>query len=80
MSKPDREPSVAKSYRSIGLLSFMLKTPERLMNKFLREGTLTRPLRNSSMPIKGEININRDTHSLVTKTECSMQDKHYALG
>ncbi len=40
--KPGREPSLAKSYRPISLSSFMLKTLERLMDRFLREGTLTR--------------------------------------
>ncbi len=34
-SKPGKEPSLAKSYRPISLLSFMLKTLERLMKKFL---------------------------------------------
>ncbi len=52
--KPDWEPSLAKSYRPISLLSFMLKTLERLMDRFLREGTLTRhPLKDPSMPVKG---------------------------
>ncbi len=40
--KPGREPSLAKSYRPISLLSFMLKTLERLMDRFLGERTLTR--------------------------------------
>ncbi len=34
ITKPGREPSLAKSYRPIGLSSFMLKTLERLMDNF----------------------------------------------
>ncbi len=40
--KPNREPSLVKSYRSINLSSFMLKPLKRLMDKFLWEGALTR--------------------------------------
>ncbi len=42
--KPGREPSWTKSYRLISLSSFMLKTLDRLMDIFLREGTITRHL------------------------------------
>ncbi len=46
--KPGREPSLEKSYRQISLSSFKLKTLEWLMDRFLREGTLTRnPLQGS---------------------------------
>ncbi len=46
--KPDREPSLAKSYRPISLSSFRLKILERLMDRFLREGTMTKhPLQES---------------------------------
>ncbi len=54
ISKSGRESSLAKSYRLISLSSFMLKTLERLMDRFLREGILTETLyRDPSMPIKG---------------------------
>ncbi len=36
------EPSLAKSYRPISLSSFMLKTLKMLMDRFLREVTMTR--------------------------------------
>ncbi len=39
--KPGRELSLAKFYRPISLSSAMLKTLERLMDKFLKEGALT---------------------------------------
>ncbi len=52
--KPGREPSLVKSYQSISLSSFMLKTLERLMDRFLREGTITRhPLRESQHAYQG---------------------------
>ncbi len=40
--KPSRESSLAKFYRPIRVLSFMLKTLKWFMDKFLREGTLRR--------------------------------------
>ncbi len=40
--KPGTEHSLVKSYHPISLSSFMLKTLERLMDRFLKEGTMTR--------------------------------------
>ncbi len=40
--KPSKEPSTMKSYRPISPSSFMLKTFERFIDKFQREGILTR--------------------------------------
>ncbi len=52
--KLGRELSLVKSYRPISLSSFMLKTLERLMDRFLREVTMTRhPLQESQHAYQG---------------------------
>ncbi len=48
ISKPDKEPILAKLHSPISLSSFMLKTLDRLLDRFLREETLVRyPLQES---------------------------------
>ncbi len=76
--KPGRESSLAKSYRPIRLSFFMLKTLKRLMNRFLRgEGNGTRhPLQEFQHAYRGRKSTETARYSLVTKIECSMQEKH----
>ncbi len=49
--KPVKESNLAKLYRSIDLSSFMLKTLERLLNRFLR-GDLTLKFTDSVVTTK----------------------------
>ncbi len=73
--KPGKEPSLAKSYRSISLSSFMLKTVERQLDRFLRENTLVRyPLSEFQHAYQAG-----KSNSLVTKMESSTQTKQYTL-
>ncbi len=47
--KSGTEPNLAKFYRPVSFLSFMLKTLERFMGRFLRSGT---HYRSHNMPIR----------------------------
>ncbi len=71
--KLGRESSLVKSNRPISFLSIMLKTFERLMDRFLREETLTKhPLQGSQRAYHGGKSTETALHSLVTKIECNM--------
>ncbi len=78
--KLGKEPTLAKSYRPISLPCFMLKTLERLVDRFLREGTLTRhPLQGTQRAYLQGKSTETALHSLVTKIEYSMQEKQFAM-
>ncbi len=56
------------------------KNLERLMDRFLREGTLTRhPLQESQHAYQGRKSTKTALHLLVTKIQCSMKKKQFAL-
>ncbi len=76
-----KEPSLAKYYRPKSLLSFMLKTLERLiMDEFLREETLTRhPLQEFKDAYQRWKSIEISLHLSVTNIEYTMQEKQYIM-
>ena len=80
--KPGKETyDKAKSYRPISLTSFLLKTMERIIDRYLRDNTLTK---YKIHPNQHAYQIGKSTetalHQLVSKAEKAIENKEYALG
>ena len=70
-----------KSFRPISLMSFLLKTTERLIDRHIRDGTLVRyPLHANQHAYLAGKSTDTALHNLVSKTERAVHGKQYALG
>ncbi|MCP3661285.1 MAG: hypothetical protein GY696_02130 [Gammaproteobacteria bacterium] len=72
--------SVAKAHRPISLTSFLLKSLERLVDWFLREGVLMRnPLHKCQHAYLSGKSTESALHQLVGRVEAALERKEYAL-
>jgi len=72
---------LAKSFRPISLMSFLLKTLERLVDRYLRDGPLQdMPLHRSQHAYQAGKSTESALHHLVTEVETALSRRHYALG
>jgi len=70
-----------KSFRPISLTSFLLKTIERLIDRFIRDGTLVRyPLNKNQHAYLAGKSTDTALHNLVGRIERALNNKEYALG
>ena len=70
-----------KSFRPISLTSFLLKTMERLIDRFIRDGTLVRyPLNKNQHAYLAGKSTDTALHNLVGRIERALNNKEYALG
>ena len=71
----------AKSFRPISLTSFLLKTVERLVDRYLREEVLTRqPLHKNQHAYQAGKSTESALHCLVSRIERALNRKQFALG
>ena len=71
----------AKSFRPICLTSFLLKTLERLVDRYIRDGALVHyPLHPNQHAYQAGKSVETALHSLVSKIEESLDSKQLALG
>jgi hypothetical protein len=71
----------AKSFRPISLNSFLLKTVERLVDRYIRDGTLVEyPLHSHQHAHQTDRSTETALHSLVYKTERALEDGLITLG
>ncbi len=68
-----------KSFHAISLPSFLLKTLERRLDRFLREILVRYPLQTSQHAFQAGKSTETSLQSLVIETEGNMQEKQYAL-
>lgn len=80
--KPGRTSyDLAKSFRPISLSSFMLKTMERLVDRFVRDSALlTYPLHSNQHAYQSGKSVDTALHELVSRIERAMDSKLYTLG
>lgn len=80
--KPGRKSyAEAKSYRPITLSSFVLKTLEKLVDKYIRETFLVeRPLHRNQHAYQAGKSCETALHHLVTKIEATLLHKETAIG
>jgi len=79
--KPGRtDYTMVKAFRPISLMSFLLKTLERLVDRFIRDDTLIRYLLNENQHayMAGK-STDTALHVLVGKIEKALHNKEYAL-
>ena len=71
----------AKSFRPISLTSFLLKTMEKLVDRYIREEVLTKkPLHRHQYAYQPGKSTTLALHDLVTMIEKAMEQKEVALG
>ena len=71
----------AKSFRPISLSSFLLKTLERLVDRFVREHLhLNHPLHNRQFAYQGGKSTETALHHLVCRIERALEQKEMLLG
>jgi hypothetical protein len=80
--KPGRDSyELTKSFRPISLTSFFLKTMERLVDSYVRAGTLKSfPFMESQYAYPWGRSTEAALHDLVQKIEGSLNQKEFALG
>lgn len=80
--KPGKETyDSAKSYRPISLTSFLLKTLEKILDRDLRDTTLsTAPIHTNQHAYQTGKSTESALHQLVSKVETAIDNKEYALG
>jgi len=80
--KPGRSDySQAKAFRPISLTSFLLKTFERLIDRYIRDSVLSvHPLQKNQHAYQAGRSTETALHSLVTKIERTLERQEYALG
>ncbi len=72
--------NLEKSYRPINLSFFKLKTPKRLLDRFLREGTLTKyPLQESQHACQARKLSETAQHFLIIKLGCICKKRNIPL-
>ena len=70
-----------RSFRPISLMSFLLKTTERLIDRHIRDGTLVRyPLHANQHAYLAGKSTDTALHNLVSKITRAVHGKQYALG
>lgn len=70
----------AKAYRPISLSSFLLKALERLMDRHIRDGALTRkPLHEHQHAYQSGKSCETALHNLITRVETALHHKEIAL-
>jgi len=70
-----------KAFRPISLTSFFIKTVERLIDRYIRDGTLVRsPLNKNQHAYLAGKSTDTALHNLVIKIERALINKVYALG
>ena len=79
--KPGRtDYTTAKAFRPISLMSFLLKTLERLVDRFIRDDTLIKyPLNENQHAYMAGKSTDTALHVLVGKIEKALYNKEYAL-
>ena len=71
----------AKAFRPISLTSFLLKALERLVDRYLRDGPLSRmPLHKNQHAYLAGKSTESTLHCLVSRIEKAISHKQYALG
>lgn len=82
LPKPGKETyNTPKAFRPISLMSFILKTLERLCDRYIRDTCLKRtPLHNLQHAYMAGRSVESALHCVLTKIEKSMESKEYALG
>ena len=82
LPKPGRtDYTQVKSFRPISLTSFLMKTVERLIDRYLRDGTLVwYPLSKNQHAYLAGKSTDTALHNLVGKIERALDNKAYALG
>ena len=80
--KPGRNGHIkAKDFRPISLSSFILKTMERLVDRYLKENSLhLYPLETSQYAYREGRSTDTALHHLVGQVETQLEAKGYALG
>ena len=72
--------SIAKSFRPISLMSFILKTLERLIFWHVQDTHLTRfPLNKNVFSYREGVSTENALHELISKIEKAFNNKQYAL-
>jgi len=81
-TKPGRtDYTTVKAFRLISLMSFLLKTLERLVDGFIRDDTLIKyPLNENQHAYMAVKSTDTALHVLVGKIEKALCNKKYALG
>jgi hypothetical protein len=70
-----------RDYRSIGLTSFLLKTMERLVDRYLRDNALIRvPLHSNQHAYQAGKSVETALHQLVVRVEKVLDQQEIALG
>ena len=82
LPKPGRiDYTQVKAFRPISLTSFFIKTVERLIDRYIRDGTLVRsPLNKNQHAYLAGKSTDTALHNLVSKIERALVNKEYALG
>jgi len=80
--KPGRSDySHAKAFRPISLTSFLLKTLERLIDRYIRDSVLlVHPLQKNQHAYQAGKSTETALHSLVIRTERTLERQESALG
>jgi ribonuclease HI len=80
--KPGKEDySSAKSFRPISLMSFLLKGLERLVERDIRDGALTRtPLHERQHAYRTGRSTESALHQMVSRVEKALEQREFALG
>lgn len=72
---------LAKSFRPISLTSFLLKTVERMVDRYIRDGALTiMPLHPNQHAYQMGKSVESALHTIVFKIEKALEHKELALG
>lgn len=80
--KPGRSSyQVAKAFRPISLTSFLLKTVEKMVDRYLRDTSVLRyPLHNGQHAYQAGKSTDSALHCLVRRVERALHRKQFALG
>jgi hypothetical protein len=79
--KPGKQLSQAKSLRPISLMSFILKTLEKLLDRYIRGGVLVeKPLHQNQFVYRAGMSTETALFQVVHRLEKSLKHKEIALG
>jgi len=73
------ELTTVKAFRPISLMSFLLKTPERLVDRFISDTFIKYPLNENQHAYMAGKSTDTALHVLVGKIEKPLYNKEYAL-
>jgi hypothetical protein len=81
MPKPGKPLSQAKSLRPISLMSFILKTLEKLLDRHIRDGVLVeKPLHQNQFAYRAGMSTETAPFQVVHRVENSLSHKEIVLG